>query len=72
MHHHLAPAPCFDRKSKKIFYFEKKLGIKRWSKPKLLGPEDLAEPKDEFRAIRGNGGVYYFNPATGEAMAHHR
>jgi hypothetical protein len=35
-------------------------------KPKLLGPEDCAEPKDEFRVMRDTKGrKYYFNPATG-------
>lgn len=39
----------------------------RCRKPKLLGPEDLPDPKDEFRPMKDmNGKKYYLNPATGD------
>lgn len=54
------------RVSKKLFYINLRTET-RCRKPKLLGPEDLPDPKDEFRPMKDmNGKKYYLNPATGD------
>lgn len=61
---------CVYRKTKKMYYMERQTGLKRWTKPRLLGPDDLPDPKDEFRLIKNteDGRKYWFNPATGSVV----
>lgn len=55
------------RATKRLFYVNTWTGERRLVKPKLMGPEDMDEPPDEFRPGKdAEGKRCYFNPSTGE------
>ena len=62
----------FDRESGAYYYVNSKTGACQWTKPILLGDDDLDFPKDEWRRIDsgssrpGKPSAYYHNPATGQ------
>ena len=49
-------------------YVNLRTGAMDWTKPLILGSEDLDDPKDEWRLITNSedGSYYYQNPATGQ------
>lgn len=62
----------FDRKNGAYYYINSKTGACQWTKPVLLGDEELDIPKDEWRRIEctpsspGGPTAYYHNPGTGQ------
>lgn len=53
--------------TKKFYYVNLQLNTTAWRKPRLLGPEDLPDPPDEWRRVEGaDGRAYYMNPGTGQ------
>ena len=62
----------FDRNYRAYYYTNKTTGAWQWTKPLLLGDDDLDMPNDEWRRIEtreadnNNACVYYHNPATGQ------
>jgi len=56
-----------DMSTKKFYYVNLKTNVTQWEKPVLLGPEDLDDPPDEWREVKGEDGkTYYMNPGTGQ------
>mmetsp|Transcript_21311 Transcript_21311/g.61139 ORF Transcript_21311/g.61139 Transcript_21311/m.61139 type:complete len:1040 (-) Transcript_21311:220-3339(-) len=62
----------FDRDSGAYYYVNSKTGACQWTKPVLLGDDELDIPKDEWRQIEctpsrpGEPSAYYHNPGTGQ------
>ena len=62
----------FDRENGAYYYVNSKTGACQWTKPVLLGDEDLEIPRDEWRRIEctpsrpGGPTAYYHNPGTGQ------
>ena len=49
------------------YYINVGTGAQQWTKPLILGSEDLDDPKDLWRKIAGEeGSFFYMNPATGQ------
>jgi len=61
----------FDRFSRCYYYMNTVTESASWTKPILLGPDDIKAPRDEWREVsKKNEGTesskYYFNPGTGQ------
>lgn len=62
----------FDRENGACYYVNSKTGACQWTKPVLLGDEELDIPRDEWRRIEcspsrpGGPTAYYHNPGTGQ------
>ena len=70
---HLQYEKHFDMSSKSFFYVHLPSGLRQWSKPSILAPdEDIKDPPDEWRTVTvtdpkpGSLSTYFFNPFTGQ------
>ena len=57
----------YNREHRMFFYFDQRSKKCTWTKPILLGSQDLASPKEEWRLIeQEEGDAFFLNPATGQ------